>query len=185
MLPGRILCITHPARKGRKGLPSAIRVFLFLVSACGAVVPAAGAAADEKPLAATPPMGWNDWAHYQCGYPAETILGNARALVSTGLAALGYDTVTIDDCWMQKDRDASGNLQVDTKRFPQGMKPVADAIHKMGLKFGIYEDSGSETCGRYAGSGLPQGGGEAHFLADSRLFACWGGDDLKRECWHV
>ena len=70
-------------------------------------------------------MGWNDWAHYQCGYTAQTILDNAHALVSTGLAKLGYDTVTIDDCWMLKDRDAKGNLQVDPKRFPKGMKPVA------------------------------------------------------------
>jgi alpha-galactosidase len=130
-------------------------------------------------------MGWNDWAHYQCGFTAETILGNARALVSTGLAALGYGTVTIDDCWMLKDRDANGNLQVDPKRFPNGMKPVADAIHRMGLKFGIYEDSGSETCGRYAGSGRPQGGGEAHFLEDARLFASWGVDYLKLDGCNV
>jgi alpha-galactosidase len=53
-----------------------------------------------QPLAATPPMGWNDWAHYQCDFTAETILANARALVSTGLAARGYRTVTIDDCWV-------------------------------------------------------------------------------------
>ena len=142
-------------------------------------------APDKKPLAATPPMGWNDWAHYQCGYTAQTILDNAHALVSTGLAALGYDTVTIDDCWMQKDRDASGNLQVDPQRFPNGMKPVADEIHKLGLKFGIYEDSGSETCGRFAGSGLPQGGGDAHFLEDARLFASWGVDYLKLDGCNV
>jgi alpha-galactosidase len=185
VFPARILCLIHHSRKGRNRLHMAILVFLFLISACGVVVPAVGTAAENKPLAATPPMGWNDWAHYQCGFTADTILENARALVSTGLAALGYDTVTIDDCWMLRDRDASGNLQVDAKRFPNGMKPVADAIHKMGLKFGIYEDSGSETCGRYAGSGLPQGGGEAHFLEDSRLFASWGVDYLKLDGCNV
>ena len=58
--------------------------------------------------------------------PAQTILANAKALVKTGLAAHGYNTVTIDDCWMQKDRDAQGNLQADPQRFPQGMKPIAD-----------------------------------------------------------
>ncbi len=177
---------THTSgRPGRKRLPSIILSLLFLAAACGAIVPAKGAAADKKPLAATPPMGWNDWAHYQCGYTAQTILDNAHALVSTGLAALGYDTVTIDDCWMQKDRDASGNLQVDKERFPNGMKPVADEVHKLGLKFGIYEDSGSETCGRFAGSGLPQGGGDAHFLDDARLFASWGVDYLKLDGCNV
>jgi len=170
-------CTGHTGRNAR---PLFIFVFLFfLVSTFGAVVPAFAAAAESKPLAATPPMGWNDWDQYQCGFTADTILGNARALVSTGLAALGYDTVTIDDCWMLKDRDAKGHLQADPKRFPHGMKPVADAIHRMGLKFGIYEDSGSETCGRFAGSG------QAHFLQDARLFASWGVDFLKLDGCNV
>ncbi len=142
-------------------------------------------AATAGRLAATPPMGWNDWAHYQCDYTAATILANARALVRTGLAARGYDTVTIDDCWMLKTRDSQGNLQPDPRLFPQGMKPVAAAIHALGLKFGIYEDAGSETCGRFAGSGEPQGGGEAHFLADARLFASWGVDYLKLDGCNV
>jgi len=174
------------AASRRSGLPSVILLLLFLVSACGAAVPGYGAAAaSSKVLAATPPMGWNDWAHYQCGFTASTILDNAKALVSTGLAARGFNTVTIDDCWMQKDRDASGNLQADPQRFPNGMKPVADAIHKMGLKFGIYEDSGSETCGRFAGSGQPQGGGKDHFVQDARLFASWGVDYLKLDGCNV
>ncbi len=183
MLRGKSLTRSH---SGRNFLGPAIYVFLLvLIPICSAATPAFGAAGNKKPLAATPPMGWNDWAHYQCGYTAQTILDNAHALVSTGLAALGYDTVTIDDCWMQKDRDASGNLQVDKERFPNGMKPVADEIHKLGLKFGIYEDSGSETCGQFAGSGLPQGGGDAHFLEDARLFASWGVDYLKLDGCNV
>lgn len=149
------------------------------------VVAAAATAAQPHPLAATPPMGWNDWAHYQCNYTAQTILDNARALVSTGLAARGYDVVTIDDCWMGAKRDAAGNLQPDPQRFPHGMKPVADAIHALGLKFGIYEDAGSETCGGFAGSGEPQGGGSDHFAQDARLFESWGVDYLKLDGCNV
>ena len=130
-------------------------------------------------------MGWNDWAHYQCGYTAKTILDNAHALVSTGLAALGYNTVAIDDCWMQKDRAPNGNLQADPKRFPIGMKPVAEEVHKLGLKFGIYEDAGSETCARFAGMGQPQGGGQSHFLQDARLFASWNIDYAKLDVCNI
>lgn len=136
-------------------------------------------------LALRPPMGWNDWAHYQCDFTADDILANAKALVKTGLASHGYNTVTIDDCWMQKDRDASGNLQVDPKRFPQGMKAVGDAIHGLGLKFGIYEDAGYLTCGGFAGSGEPKGGGKDHFLQDAKLFASWGVDYLKLDGCNV
>jgi alpha-galactosidase len=143
----------------------------------------AASAPNAQPLALAPPMGWNDWAHYQCGFNAQTILDNAAALVKTGLAAHGYNTVTIDDCWMLKTRDAQGNLQPDPERFPQGMKPVADAIHRLGLKFGIYEDAGFNTCGEFAGSGWPKGAGSNensdHFLQDARLFVSWGVDYLK------
>lgn len=150
----------------------------------GAVATAAIAAPSTR-LAATPPMGWNDWAHYQCNFTAQTILDNAKALVSSGLAARGYDTVTIDDCWMQKHRDAAGNLQPDPARFPHGMKPVADAIHALGLKFGIYEDAGYETCGGFAGSGEANGGGSDHFAQDARLFESWGVDYLKLDGCNV
>ncbi len=167
-------------------LPSRFLLLLLLASICAAAVPGLGAPADgSKTLAATPPMGWNDWAHYQCGYTAQTILDNAKALVSTGLAARGYNTVTIDDCWMQKDRDAAGNLQADPQRFPHGIKPVALAVHKLGLKFGIYEDAGYATCGRFAGSGQPEGGGKDHFAQDARLFASWGVDYLKLDGCNV
>jgi alpha-galactosidase len=136
-------------------------------------------------LALKPPTGWNDWAHYQCDFTADDILANAQALVKSGLASHGYNTVTIDDCWMQKDRDASGNLQVDPKRFPQGMKAVADAIHGLGLKFGIYEDASYLTCGGFAGSGESKGGGKDHFLQDAKLFASWGVDYLKLDGCNV
>ncbi len=153
---------------------------LLAAFVCAPPIPALAAPlAHSARLAPTPPMGWNDWAHYQCGYTAQTILDNAHSLVTSGLAAAGYNTVTIDDCWMQKDRDASGNLQADAQRFPQGMRPVAQAVHALGLKFGIYEDSGAATCGGWAGSGEPMGGGKTHFLQDARLFASWGVDYLK------
>lgn len=158
----------------------------LVVFACAIATP--GFAAEPlqgKPLAPLPPMGWNDWAHYQCGFTAQTILDNAQALVDTGLAAAGYNTVTIDDCWMQKDRDAAGNLQADPRRFPQGMRSVVQSIHSMGLKFGIYEDAGYSTCAGFAGSGEPKGGGPSHFLQDARLFASWGVDYLKLDGCNV
>jgi alpha-galactosidase len=145
----------------------------------------AALAAGRHPLAAPPPMGWNDWAHYQCDYTAKTVVDNARELVKTGLAARGYNTVTIDDCWMQKARDSHGNLQPDPARFPHGIKPVARAIHALGLKFGIYEDAGYATCGGFAGSGEPKNGGKSHFVQDAKLFASWGVDYLKLDGCNV
>lgn len=130
-------------------------------------------------MALTPPMGWSDWAHYQCNYTAKTILDNARALVRSGLAARGYSHVSIDDCWLQKTRSSSGNLLPNLARFPAGIDAVSRQIRALGLKFGIYEDAGYATCAGFAGSGVPLGGGKPHFLQDARLFAKWKVSYLK------
>lgn len=182
-------CITGRLSRRKPLLRHAMRLVpgtLLFALLCIMVVPAFAAPADaSRPLADTPPMGWNDWAHYQCDFTAQTILSNAQALVKSGLAARGYNTVTIDDCWMQKDRDAAGNLQVDPVRFPQGMLPIARAVHALGLHFGIYEDAGYETCGVFAGSGNSKDGGKDHFVQDTKLFASWGVDYLKLDGCNV
>ena len=135
--------------------------------------------ADGRPLALTPPMGWNDWAHYQCGVTEQIVTANADALVSSGLAAKGYRTVTVDDCWMTMARDAQGRLVADPVKFPHGMAWLGQYLHTRGLQFGIYEDAGSMTCGGYPGSGRPQGGGADHFAVDAATYAAWGVDYLK------
>ncbi|MEE4543907.1 ricin-type beta-trefoil lectin domain protein [Streptomyces sp. V4-01] len=140
---------------------------------------------DGRALAVTPPMGWNDWAHYQCGVTEQIVTANADALVSSGLAAKGYDTVTVDDCWMTKARDTSGALVADPVKFPHGMAWLGSYLHARGLKFGIYEDAGSSTCGGYPGSGRPQGGGADHFAKDAASYAAWGVDYLKLDGCNV
>jgi len=148
------------------------KILLAAVTAASFLTTPAATAAATPTLAETPPMGWNDWAHYQCDFTEQTILSNADALVSTGLAAKGYNTVTIDDCWMAKSRDNKGNLVADPVKFPDGMAYVGQYLRKLGLKFGIYEDAGTLTCGGYPGSWN-------HFQQDADLFAGWGVDYLK------
>lgn len=94
--------------------------------------------------------------------------------MKSGLAAKGYDTVTVDDCWMSKQRDARGNLVPDPARFPRGMAYVGRELHRMGLKFGIYEDVGHLTCEKYPGS-------FGHYQQDADLFAKWKVDYLKMD----
>ncbi len=133
-------------------------------------------------LALTPPMGFNNWARYGCdtdspntgdqGPSQQLILEQAQALVDTGLAAKGYDTVTIDDCWTTTARDSEGNLVTDTEKFPRGMAYIGSRLHEMGLRFGIYSDIGTATCGGFPGSW-------GHFQQDVDLFAAWGVDYIK------
>lgn len=129
-------------------------------------------------LAMTPPMGYNNWSYYQCKINEDVILSQARALESTGLAKKGYDTITIDDCWMSKARNADGTLAADPQKFPHGMAWMGEQVHALGLKFGIYEDAGTTTCGGFAGSWNS-------FDVDAATFAKWKVDYIKLDGCNV
>lgn len=97
----------------------------------------------------------------------------ADRMATDGFRDAGYEYVNIDDCWMAMERDPkTGSLIADPKRFPSGIKALADYIHSKGLKLGIYEDFGTKTCGGYPGS-------EYYLQKDAETFAEWGVDMLK------
>jgi len=135
---------------------------------------ASPALALDDGLALTPPMGWNDWNAFGCNVSAQLVEQTAAAMVADGMKAAGYDYVNIDDCWAEPQRDASGNLVPNPAKFPDGIKPVADYVHSLGMKLGIYEDSGTHTC---SSSGFP--GSLGHEYQDALTFAEWGVDYLK------
>lgn len=122
-------------------------------------------------LAKTPPMGWNSWNKFGCKISESLIKEIATAMVESGMKDLGYEYIVIDDCW-QIGRDEEGNIIVDDKLFPRGMKYVGDFIHSLGLKFGIYSCAGSKTC-----QGRP--GSRGHQFQDAIKYAEWGVDYLK------
>ncbi len=121
--------------------------------------------------ALTPPMGWNSWNNFGCRISAKLIMEMADAMVTSGMRDAGYEYIVIDDCW-QVGRDSVGNIVVDPEHFPDGMKPVADYVHSLGLKFGIYSCAGSKTC-----QGRP--GSRGYQFQDARQYAAWGVDYLK------
>ncbi|WP_205500104.1 glycoside hydrolase family 27 protein [Rufibacter psychrotolerans] len=122
-------------------------------------------------LAMTPPMGWNSWNKFACNVDEKLIRETADAMVSSGMKAAGYEYINIDDCW-HGDRDSLGFIHPDPKRFPSGMKALADYVHSKGLKLGIYSDAGSQTCGGRPGS-------RGYEFQDAQQYAKWGIDYLK------
>lgn len=127
-------------------------------------------------LAPTPPMGWASWNHFFCDYNEKTIREEADALVSSGMRDAGYKYVIIQEC-IARNRDAKGNLIVDSARFPSGMPALVAYIHKLGLKAGIYTDIGLHTCypnPRYQGS-------YGHEQQDANTFAAWGMDFVEMD----
>jgi alpha-galactosidase len=122
-------------------------------------------------LALTPPMGWNSWNKFGCNVNEVMILQMAEAMVSSGMKDAGYQYIVIDDCW-QVGRDSLGNIVADTQRFPSGIKAVANYIHGIDLKFGIYSDAGTLTCAGRSGS-------LGYEYQDARTYAAWEVDYLK------
>ena len=91
-----------------------------------------------------PAMGWNSWNAYHCDVDAAKIMAAAKAMVNNGFKDAGYMYVNSDDCWSNHNgRDnTTHQLLPNMTKFPEGIKGLADKIHDMGLKFGIYSTAG-------------------------------------------
>ncbi|TLZ91102.1 MAG: hypothetical protein E6K04_06590, partial [Methanobacteriota archaeon] len=126
---------------------------------------------------ATPPsMGWNSWNAFACnGLDESLVRQTADAMVSSGLLAAGYNTLTLDDCWSAVSRDSTGNLTNDPVKFPSGMKAIGDYIHAQGLRYGIYASIGTSTCTGHTAGSLD------HETRDVGTFASWGVDYIKAD----
>nr|WP_303652689.1 glycoside hydrolase family 27 protein [Paludisphaera mucosa] len=126
-------------------------------------------------------MGFNDWYTWADRITQKDMLAAAKAMIDSGLADHGYEYVNVDDCWMVKPGSADPDLRGDSadpaaairpnRRFPD-MKGLADSVHALGLKAGLYSSPGPLTCAGFAGS-------FGHEAADAAEFAAWGFDFLK------
>lgn len=122
-------------------------------------------------LTPTPPMGWMTWNLFKGDINEQLIRETADAMVDEGFLAAGYNYIFIDDLW-QGGRDVQNNIIPDPKKFPSGIKALADYVHSKGLKLGIYSDAAQLTCaGATASLGFEE--------QDARTFASWGIDYLK------
>ena len=98
-----------------------------------------------------PTMGWSSWNTFALNISEKIIENQADAMVKTGLKDVGYQYINIDDgFWEGRGKD--GQLIINRKRFPNGMRAVADYIHKLGLKAGMYSDAGDNACGSQDGT---------------------------------
>ncbi|MFJ3897474.1 alpha-galactosidase D [Streptomyces sp. NPDC090083] len=139
-------------------------VVLALTAGFATHLPAAHAAtpaADTSaPVAAKPFMGWSSWSMQSSKYPGlnpdgdysyltEANITKQTDALASKLKKYGYTYVNIDAGWWRDNAwtpeyDQYGRQKADPKRFPSGMKAVADRIHSKGLKAGIYLPAGLE-----------------------------------------
>jgi alpha-galactosidase len=157
----------------------------------------AGMALSQSPVfaladgqALTPPMGWSSWNWFGCygttrtgwhgGVDETKMIQVADAMVSSGMKAVGYEYINLDDCYLENERNSKGGLVPKQATFKKGMKALADAIHSKGLKFGLYSCVFEMTCGeQYDGKGNGQPGMWGHVQQDADSMVAWGIDYLK------
>jgi len=179
-------------------------------------------------LALTPPLGWNSYDSFSDSVTETETLTNALWM-RQHLQPFGWDTVVVDFRWYDPQPTGDDNLLNKTRagaaltadefgrllpapdRFPSatnglGFKPLADALHAMGLKFGIHVMRGiprqavlagtkifdSEFTASVAGKtndkciwcpdmfGVRDNpAGQAWYDSCAQLWAAWGADYIK------
>src|ERR1700729_2104764 len=193
-----------------------------LVAAVGTLATTAAprALAENNGLAVSAPlMGWSSWSFLRSDPTAAKIEAEASALKSSGLSAHGYDYVNLDDFWYQcpgsqgPNVDQYGRWVTDATKFPasgstNGIQVVANYVHSLGLKFGLYVTPGiskqavaqntpiqgtSDTaagiaaaasennynCGGMTGIDYSKPGAQAFIDSWADEFASWGVDYIK------
>ena len=131
----------------------------------------------------TPQMGWCSWNCFARAVTGKNLRDMADAMVKTGLADHGWSYINVDDFWQNNpwlanddptlagpERTADGTI-VPNGRF-KDMKALADYIHSLGLRAGLYSSPGANTCGGCTGS-------LGHEWRDAKTYADWGFDYLK------
>ncbi len=128
--------------------------FIVFLSVC--TLSASAQKTNFHQWAPTPPMGWNSWDCFGPTVMENEVKANADYMAQY-LKKAGWEYIIVDIRWyVGNDHahgynetdpdyvlDAYGRFQPAVNRFPsaaggKGFKPLADYIHKKGLKFGIH-----------------------------------------------
>src|ERR1700722_5892340 len=188
-------------------------------SVAPAATAAPGVVNEANGVGLTPALGWSSWSFIRHDPTAADIEAQALAMKKSGLAKAGYLYVNVDDFWYQcpggqgPNVDQYGRWVIDATKFPpsgseNGIQVVADYVHSLGLKFGLYVTPGiskqavaqntpiegtSDTaaqiattasennynCGGMTGIDYSKPGAQAFVNSWADEFASWGVDYVK------
>jgi hypothetical protein len=205
----------------------------LLAAFTGSLLLTAGLAATGEPVAAadgnavgatpvlgaTPTLGWSSWSFIRKNPTAQNIEAQAKAMKDSGLAKNGFIYVNVDDFWYQcpgsqgPNVDQYGRWVIDQTKFPSkgaesGIRVVADYVHSLGLKFGLYVTPGiseqavaqntaiegtpyhardiatttaeaNYNCGGMVGIDYTKPGAQQFINSWANQFASWGTDYIK------
>ena len=153
------------------------------------------AGAQNGVLAPTPPMGWNSWDSYGLTINEAQFRANAD-VVAKKLKTFGWQYVVVDEGWYLRNPESAkkpetleytvnsqGQYEPATNRFPSakngaGFKPLSDAVHAQGLKFGIHIIRGIPKRTVTANAPIQGGTFKASEVADTSDLCPWNPDNF-------
>jgi len=100
--------------------------------------------ADNNRLSLTPALGWSSWSFIR-NQPNEIKIEAQALALHKKLQSHGFQYINLDDYWYlnpSQTVDKYGRWVVDSSKFPHGIAAVADYIHSLGLRFGLYVTPG-------------------------------------------
>ena len=198
-------------------------LFILAMSADGRL----SQASSSDALASTPPLGWNSYDCYGMLATEQDIKANAEYLAAH-LKSFGWSYVVLDYLWYAegltadnvREKDPVQNIDAHGRLIPspalhpsstngRGLKPLADHVHGLGLKFGLHIMRGipiqavarntpvlgasvrakdiavpSDGCSWYAGLvgvDTTRKGGQEYYDSILKLYAEWGVDYIKAD----
>lgn len=152
---------------------------------------------DKNTFAVTPPMGWNSYDYYDTTVNEEQVKANALYMAKH-LKEFGWEYIVIDIEWYgydtgsRRDRhqyipfwkvemDEYSRLLPCVQKFPsakngKGFGPLAEFIHKLGLKFGIHIMRGIPRNAAHAHTKILGTDRTANEIADPSNICSWNPD---------
>ncbi|HEX9934529.1 MAG TPA: glycoside hydrolase family 27 protein [bacterium] len=145
---------------------------------------------EKAPLAPTPPMGWNSWDCYGPSVTEAEVKAQADYMAAN-LASYGWTTIVVDIQWYEPQAgphgyrmnaelvmDTYGRLLPAPNRFPsaadgKGFKPLADYVHKKGLKFGLHIVRGIPRQATLQNTPIHKSRYRARDVADTTRLCAW------------
>ncbi len=144
----------------------------------------------DNGLARTPPMGFSTWSVFRSDVNESLVRELADAMKSSGLAAAGYNYLLVDDGWegslkdcpsCAPNRDQTGRLVVDPRKFPSGMNETAAYVHSKGLKFGLWFGHSMCATSNDTSATLAASSVDRYAEVDAAFFAWVGVDHIKHD----
>jgi hypothetical protein len=140
-------------------------------------------------------MGWNSWDCYAAAVTEDQLLQNAEYM-RKNLLSFGWEYIVCDIQWYEPlagtgdgeyrpfadlRMDEYSRLLPAENRFPssaggKGFAPIAEAIHAMGLKFGIHIMRGIPRQAVHQRSGIKNSGLTADRIANPFSICGWNSD---------